>query len=440
MNDEKSVFETLSRFTKVGAATSSLAFKLAGQKYLGLSLDTSTHASSLKEVLGAFKGPVMKVAQFLSMVPDALPKEYAEEFLTLQSQAPSMGPVFVKRRLQGELGVNWQEKFSSFDLNASAAASLGQVHKAVTLNSQQVACKLQYPQMESALTSDLAQLKIALSLYESFFKALETQNVFDEIKERLLEELDYSLEAKNCKMYQAILKDAPFECVVPDVFEHLSTKRLLTLSWIEGQSLLNVSQTIDGQEKNHIAQQLFKAWYYPFYKYGVIHGDPHPGNYLYTPDKKLALLDFGCVRVFKPSFVKAVVELYRALLKQDKKALCEAFENWGFTNLSTELIEAMTMWANLLFEPLLDDRVRPLKTFEDGKKGWDVATNVHALLKKHGGIKPPKEFVFMDRAAVGIGSMIMKLDATCNWHQLFEELLENFSKEAVAKRQENIRA
>ncbi|HLD95176.1 MAG TPA: AarF/UbiB family protein, partial [Alphaproteobacteria bacterium] len=284
--------------------------------------------------------------------------------------------------------------------------------------------------------SDLSQLKLALSMYEGFFKTLETQNIFEEIQERLLEELDYEQEAKNCKIYGKIFKNTS-DIIIPTVYDDLSTKRLLTMSWIDGKSLLAFEN--EPQElKDNIAVTLFKAWYYPLYNFGIIHGDPHPGNYLWTPDQKLALLDFGCVRYFPPSFIEAVIYLYQALLHKDQKKLCEAFERWGFKNLSQELIEAMSLWAQLLFEPLLEDKIRPLKTFEDGKKGWDIATKVHALLKKHGGVKPPKEFVFMDRSAVGIGSMIMKLNASHNWHQLFENLIEDFSPSKIEKNLENL--
>ena len=152
----------LGRYARVGSSVGGLAVKLAGQRYLGWSLDRDKHASELKAALGGLKGPLMKAAQLISTIPDALPPEYARELAQLQANAPAMGWAFVRRRMATELGPDWQSKFASFEKEASFAASLGQVHRATLPDGIEAACKLQYPDMASAMEADLNQLKLDL--------------------------------------------------------------------------------------------------------------------------------------------------------------------------------------------------------------------------------------------------------------------------------------
>ncbi|MCE3230706.1 MAG: transporter ATP-binding protein [Alphaproteobacteria bacterium] len=439
MNDEDSLSARLKRYGQVSTAVGGLAARLAGQKFLGLGIDSASHAQWLTAVLGNLKGPLMKVAQFLATVPGALPPEYADMFLSLQMNAPAMGWAFVRRRMVGELGPDWQSRFSEFSETAVAAASLGQVHRAKSQEGEDLACKLQYPDMPSIIKADLGQLKLVLSLYESWSQALDTAEVQEEIALRLAEELDYHHEARNIGVYQRIFAEGEGASGVhiPRVFPGLTTQRLLTLSWMEGQSLLTKAQA-SLEDRNILSHRLFMAWYYPFYRYGVIHGDPHPGNYTVRADGALNILDFGCVRIFPPSFIEGVINLYRSLQRNDRDLAVHAYEAWGFKNLTEEMIDIITQWARLLYGPLLDDRVRPLQDLLDGSQGWETATKVHAELERLGGIRPPKEFVFMDRAAVGIGSVIMRLKAEQNWHQLFESLIENFDVQEVGHRQNKV--
>ncbi|MBM3632624.1 MAG: AarF/ABC1/UbiB kinase family protein [Alphaproteobacteria bacterium] len=436
MNDEDSLSARLKRYSQVSSAVGGLAARLVGQKLFGIEIDQASHAQGLTSVLGNLKGPLMKVGQFLATVPGALPPEYAEMFLSLQMNAPPMGWAFVRRRMVRELGADWQNRFLEFSQQAIAAASLGQVHRAKDTMGNNLACKLQYPAMASIIQADLAQLKLVLSLYENWSSALDTTEVQEEIALRLAEELDYQNEAQNIAIYQHIFqgKEDTYAVHIPTVSNDLSTKRLLTLSWMDGQSLLTKTEAPE-EERNILSRQLFMAWYYPFYHFGVIHGDPHPGNYTVRENNHLNILDFGCVRIFPPPFIQGVIDLYRALQQENQDLAVKAYEAWGFKNLNKEMIDIITQWARLLYSPLLDDRVRPIQDILDGSLGWETATKVHAELERLGGIRPPKEFVFMDRAAVGIGSVIMRLKAEQNWHQLFEGLIENFDIDQVERRQ-----
>src|SRR5215471_6831049 len=276
MTDDNSLSGRVRRYAQVSTAMGGLAARLAGERYLGLNLDRGRHAAELKAVLGGIKGPLMKVAQLLATIPDALPKEYVQELVQLQANAPAMGWPFVRRRMAGELGVDWQTRFRDFDKAAARAASLGQVHRATALDGRPLACKLQYPDMASAVEADLRQLKLAMSIYERYDRAVSTAEIHAEIADRLREELDYEREAAHMRLYGHILRDE-HGVAVPAPIAELSTSRLLTMTWLDGAPILDVAKA-PLEERNEVALRMFRIWYVPFYYYGVIHGDPHLGN------------------------------------------------------------------------------------------------------------------------------------------------------------------
>jgi predicted unusual protein kinase regulating ubiquinone biosynthesis (AarF/ABC1/UbiB family) len=345
-----------------------------------------------------------------------------------------MGWLFVRRRMIAELGPDWEKKFRSFEKEAAAAASLGQVHRAVTLKGEKVACKLQYPDMVSAVEADLKQLRLVMGVFEKYDQSVLTGGIQQEIADRLHEELDYALEARHQQLYAFMLADE--EGVhVPDVFPELCTKRLLTSRWLDGAPILDFVKAKQG-ERNEIALNMFRAWYVPLYYYGIIHGDPHLGNYSVQKDNTINLLDFGCIRIFPPRFVKGVITLYHALQDGDDEMAVEAYESWGFRGLTKDTIAVLNLWANFLYGPVLDNKTRPIGVVEKGGVyGREIAQQVHRELKKVGGIRVPREFVFMDRAALGLGSVFLHLKAEVNWHRLFNELIEDFDADDLAKRQ-----
>ena len=421
------------RYARVSTAVGGIAARLAGERYLGMPLDRGRHAADLKAALGGVKGPLMKGAQLLATIPDALPKEYVNQLIQLQADAPSMGWPFVKRRMASELGPDWQQRFASFEREAARAASLGQVHRAVGLDGRLLACKLQYPDMQSAVEADLNQLKLVMSLYERYDSAVSTGEIHAEIAERLREELDYQREARHIALYRGILAKET-GVTVPEIVAALSTRRLLTMTWLDGEKLLD-SVKSPASVRNEIAASMFRAWYVPFYFYGVIHGDPHLGNYTVRRDNGINLLDFGCVRIFKPSFVKGVIDLYFALQRDDHALAVHAYETWGFKNLSKPMIEVLNQWARFVYAPLLDDRRRKIQEKDTGVYGRDVAEKVHGEVRRLGGVRPPREFVFMDRAAIGLGSVFFHLKAEINWYRLFHELIADFDVDTLARRQ-----
>ena len=433
MADDDSFTRRVRRYAQVSTAMGGLAARLAGERYLGISVDRNRHAADLKVALGGIKGPLMKVAQLLATIPDALPKEYVNELVQLQANAPAMGWPFVRRRMEGELGPGWQRRFREFEKTAARAASLGQVHRATALDGTRLACKLQYPDMASAVEADLSQLKLAMGLYERYDRAVTTAEIHAEIADRLREELDYQREAAHMRLYRHILGGEP-GVAVPRPIPELSTRRLLTMTWLDGVPFLEAAKA-PLERRNEIALRMFRIWYVPFYHYGVIHGDPHLGNYTVAPDGTVNLLDFGCIRVFRASFVRGVIDLYHALERGDHDLAVDAYQRWGFGDLSREMIEVLNRWALYVYGPLLDDRARMIQERANGVDGAQVVESVHRDIRRLGGVRPPREFVFMDRAAVGLGSVFLHLKAEINWHRLFHDLIDDFDEAALVARQ-----
>lgn len=425
------------RYARVGANVGGVAARLGAQRVFGGG-SRDANASALASALGGLKGPLMKVAQLLATIPDALPPEYASELMKLQSEAPPMGWPFVKRRMAAELGQDWETKFGSFTKAPAAAASLGQVHRATAKDGALLACKLQYPEMQSTVEADLRQLGIVLSLYRRMSPEIDTREIQAEIGARLREELDYRREAKHAALYSEMLADVR-EVRVPKVWPELSTGRLLTLDWLGGEKLLAYKER-DLEQRNRLAAAMFRAWWLPFSRFGVIHGDPHLGNYTVFEEADLPaginLLDYGCIRIFPPRFVGGVVDLYRGLREGDEARVVAAYEVWGFKNLSKPMIEALNIWARFIYGPLMDDRVR---TIADGiapaQYGRREAFRVKQAMREFGPVTVPREFVFMDRAAIGLGGVFLHLRAEMNFHRLFEDAIRDFSVQAVADRQ-----
>jgi predicted unusual protein kinase regulating ubiquinone biosynthesis (AarF/ABC1/UbiB family) len=226
---------------------------------------------------------------------------------------------------------------------------------------------------------------------------------------------------------------------VPRVWPELSTGRLLTLGWLDGRRLLE-HKNDDLASRNRLGTAMFTAWWWPFSRFGVIHGDPHLGNYTVFEDggrpAGINLLDYGCIRIFSAKFVGGVVDLYHGLLDGDDELIVHAYETWGFKRLNRDMVDVLNIWARFIYGPLLDDRVRSLA---DGVKpaeyGRRQAFRVHQALKQRGPVTVPREFVFMDRAAIGLGAVFLHLRAELNFHRLFNEAIEHFSIRRVRERQ-----
>ena len=430
MDEINKFSKRVARYANLGTSAGSIALKFLGTRLLNK--EHEKNAEDLKNILGNLKGPIMKIAQLLSTVPDLLPEEYVNELTKLQSNAPPMGWNFVKRRMKNELGFDWLDSFDSFEKEPFAAASLGQVHRAV-YKGENVVCKLQYPDMNSIVDADVNQLKLIFSIYKKIDTSIDTSEIQKEISVRIKEELEYKQEQKHIQLFNLIFNEFN-EVRIPKVYKEISTNRLISMNFLPGNKLLHFKK-YPHAVRQKIAKNMFTAWYYPFYKYGVIHGDPHLGNYSSDKNANINLLDFGCIRVFKPSFVKGVIDLYHAIKNNDTDLAIHAYESWGFENISKDLIDVLNIWAKFLYSPLMENKLRKMQDTNSSTYGAEAASKVHRELKKIGGVKPPREFVFMDRAAIGLGSVFLHLDAKLNWYKLFHELIDGFNEDSLKKRQ-----
>ena len=241
-------------------------------------------------------------------------------------------------------------------------------------------------------------------------------------------------EARHMALYAHMLADEE-GVTVPSSVPALSTARLLTMDWLDGTKLLD-ARDAPLERRNRIAMNMFRAWYVPFYGYATIHGDPHLGNYSVRADGGVNLLDFGCVRVFRPEFVAGVIDLYRAIRDGDEALAVHAYEAWGFKDLGKDKIRCLNRWAEFVYAPLLEDRLRRIDETNSGVYGRAVAEKVHAELRDLGGVQPPREFVLMDRAAIGLGSVFLHLKAEVNWHRAFHGLIDGFDVKTLAARQQ----
>ena len=430
MDEINKFSKRVARYANLGTSAGSIALKFLGTRLLNK--EHEKNAEDLKNILGSLKGPIMKIAQLLSTVPDLLPEEYVNELTKLQSNAPPMGWNFVKRRMKNELGFDWLDSFDSFEKEPFAAASLGQVHRAV-YKGENVVCKLQYPDMNSIVDADVNQLKLIFSIYKKIDSSIDTSEIQKEISVRIKEELEYKQEQKHIQLFNLIFNEFN-EVRIPKVYKEISTNRLISMNFLPGNKLLHFKK-YPHAVRQKIAKNMFTAWYYPFYKYGVIHGDPHLGNYSSDKNANINLLDFGCIRIFKPSFVKGVIDLYHAIKNNDTDLAIHAYESWGFENISKDLIDVLNIWAKFLYSPLMENKLRKMQDTNSSTYGAEAASKVHRELKKIGGVKPPREFVFMDRAAIGLGSVFLHLDAKLNWYKLFHELIDGFNENSLKKRQ-----
>ena len=266
MDDDEasSVLNRLKRYVGVATGVTGVALRGAGRWIGGKGpLDTG-NAADLARMLGGLRGPLMKGAQIAGSLPDVFPPAFAAELAKLQSNAPEMGASFVRRRMAAELGPAWQTKFKSFDLKAAHAASLGQVHRAVALDGRALACKLQYPDMQSTVDADLTQLKTILSLQRAAERKFDTRDIAVEVEERIREELDYVREAAHMRLFGHMFQGDD-RIAVPEPMAALSTGRLLTMTWLDGAPFRDALARPQA-ERDAIAKTLYRAWFVPLFQ------------------------------------------------------------------------------------------------------------------------------------------------------------------------------
>ena len=381
-------------------------------------------AEQLVEMLGEMKGAAMKLGQLASFYEFSAPGEYLSTYrdaLTmLQNSAPPMDPEASKAVIKEEFGRSVDEVFSSFEDEAVASASIGQVHKATLPSGEKVAVKVQYPGVDEAVRADIKNVSAMTKLAVAIAPNLDPKDVATEVKERVLEELDYRREASNQQRFADLFAGHPF-IVVPKVYKDYCRTRVITQEFIDGEPFMNAFDK-PVAERNRIGEILFRFFYGSLNRFQLFSADPHPGNYLLLPKGKIAFLDFGLVRAIDPGTLELLLELMQGLMHDDRDRGREALEGLGILNRKTPEIDAIWDHLKEINRPVLEDRQftidAPLVQ-QIGAAGMDPRTSAFQTLRKLG---VPGVMVTFNRMSYGLASILGRLEATANWQAIAREL------------------
>jgi len=367
------------------------------------------------------RGAFMKLVQMLSMRSDLFPSEALERLAVVQSQVPPMPYERVRALLEVELGAAPEVRFASFEPEAFAAASLGQVHRARLRDGTAVAVKVQYPGVAETVRQDLrnvrALVKALTALVSDVMRQdFDREEVVRELEARLQEELDYVREADNAELFRRLFA-GDREVVVPRVYRELSSKRVLTLELLDGYPLADLFvPEVDEGLRRWLAEKLFRLLWRQVLEFGVLHADPHPGNYLVTHHPRIGLLDFGSVRVFEPEIRRAYLRLARGLLAHDDAEIGTACLELGLARDDPAPLVAM---MHIICEPLERDVPFDPRTYDVMARGMQVTELALAPRIFHAPAHP----VFLGRALMGLDGTLRSLGAVLNWHRIFADVV-----------------
>jgi predicted unusual protein kinase regulating ubiquinone biosynthesis (AarF/ABC1/UbiB family) len=374
---------------------------------------------SSKELRGAF----MKLAQMLSMRQDIFPTEALEVLSVVQSAVPPMPWAQVRQVLVDELGAPPEERFGRFEHEAFAAASLGQVHRAETKSGEAVAVKVQYPGVAKTVRDDVKNVQALLRILTAIARDVMRQDfdreeVAAELEARLAEELDYRQEAKNLARFRKLLADDP-EVEIPLVHAKLSTSRVLTMSFLEGYPIQDImAPGVDDDLKDWVGLKLFRLFWRQVLEFGVLHTDPHPGNYLVTHHPHIGILDFGAIRVLEPEIRRGYLTLARGLVTHDDALVVDAARQLGALGPDDDA-DALVRIVHISCEPLERDAVFDPKTFDLVER----TAQVTQLAVQHRLFRAPGHQVFLGRALLGLDAYLRALARARNWHREFRDIV-----------------
>ncbi|HUE39190.1 MAG TPA: AarF/ABC1/UbiB kinase family protein [Candidatus Binatia bacterium] len=385
-------------------------------------LDTHVrNALRMVESSTELRGAFTKLVQMLSMRDDLLPTEALDILSAARANVPPMPYAMIRQQVRAELGKLPERLFARFEHKAFAAASLGQVHRAELRSGEAVVVKVQYPKVEETVAQDLKNLGALLQVVtrigrDVMGQRVDTASLHAELDERLSEELDYRKEAANIELFRELFADDP-EIEIPRVFPELSSRRVLTMSLLDGYPLAEVlAPGVDQELKDWVAIKYFRAVCRQILHFGVLHTDPQPANYLVTHHPKLGVLDFGSIRVFPEELRVSYLRLARALLAADRgemAAACRALDYLGDGDSPEAMIEIL---ENLL-EPLLEDRDYDFRRY----RSLDKAIQVANVAIEKGLYRTPGHRLFLVRALIGLEAYVKQLGTIANWRRLFAE-------------------
>lgn len=418
------------RFLKLAGMTASIASKSVANSIRNLTADEEQKNAArsqlfqdigiqIADTLGEMKGAVMKVGQIASQYKDIFPPEVAKAIAKLQRQAPAMPFAAIQQQVEKELGKPLNQIFSSFETEPFAAASIGQVHRAILPNGQAVVVKVQYPGVDQACESDLKQVRLALRLMGvlKIDKKLQDQ-LFKEIQDSLSAELNYEIEAQNLEVFKTFHEKLDQQVIIPTVYKDYSSRRVLTLSYEKGESIETAS-TWSVETRNQIGRRIVRALGQEIFFLRRFHCDPHPGNFAFREDGSVIIYDYGSVKTLSPEIVQYFKSLVNAA-RQENIAQVE--------DLLVELkaLAEKEKFPDELYSQWIEILLRPLSThydFAENSSHHDGIRLVKKSLKYWDVFKPSPDTLMVNRTVSGHYWNLIHLKVHDNLNDLFEELV-----------------
>lgn len=418
------------RFMKLAGMTASIATKTMSNSIRNFNADDDKKNEArsqlfqdiglqIADTLGEMKGAVMKVGQIASQYKDIFPPEVAKAIAKLQRQAPPMPFAEIKQQVEKELGKPLEQIFKSFEQSPFAAASIGQVHKATLSNGKEVVVKVQYPGVDQACDSDLKQVRLALRLMGVLKVDKKLQDLlFKEIQDSLHEELNYEIEAQSLEVFRTFHEKLDTKIIIPKVYREYSSRRVLTLSFEQGESIETAS-TWDQNIRNEMGRRLVRALGQQMFYLKRFHCDPHPGNFAFRPDGSVIIYDFGGVKTLSP----ALVDRFKSLVRAGRHSDIEAIEDHL---LALDSIAEKAKFPPELYRTWLEVLLRPLTTqydFAENSAHHDGVKLVKQSLKYWDVFKPSPDTLMVNRTISGQYWNLIHLKVNDNLSDLFEELV-----------------
>ncbi len=390
-----------------------------------------THLRNARRIVEGSKqlrGAFMKLIQMLSTRADLLPGEAIDILRATQSSVPPMDYKLIAQQIRREFSRSPDQLFASFDAEAFAAASLGQVHRARLKSGEEVAVKIQYPGIDATVEQDLGNLKLLLRTMQAIAgdvmrQKIDTKMVYAELEKRLREELDYVNEARNINEFRKLLADDR-DILIPRVVKELSSRRVLTMSYVDGYPLVDVfGDQSDPELRAWVARKYYTLVWRQVLEFGVLHTDPQPGNYLVTYHPHLGILDFGSVRHFSDQVRRSSLMLAQSLLKRDDRGIGAALLKLGYLERGQNPAPLVAI-IYLLFEPVITDR--PFHPDEYDAIG--KAATVGEMAFEHKLYKSPPHSIFLLRALIGLDGIMKGLGVRMNYSAMFRQCVRQASR------------
>jgi predicted unusual protein kinase regulating ubiquinone biosynthesis (AarF/ABC1/UbiB family) len=376
-------------------------------------------ADDVAEELGAMKGVLMKLGQMASYIYEDMPLTFRAAMSRLQHRAPPMTPALAASVINEELGGAPQEIFAQWDDLPFAAASIGQVHRAITHDGRAVAVKVQYPGIARSITSDLRNVGLLRRIVGAAFPGLDTRSFVDEVAERLQEEVDYVREAASQEMFARYYDGHPV-IRVPHVLPELSTSRVLTSELDAGESFDELL-TWPQHERDLAAETIHRFVFRSLYRLHAFNGDPHPGNYLFHRDGRVTFLDFGLTKLFTDEDLAPLVDAVRFLVfERDYEAFRRSLERAGFLKAGAPVATGLVVDRfGQFYGTVLQDAPMTITPAY-------ASAIVRRFFDARGPLAPysdvPREYVIMQRINLGLYAVLGSLNATANWRRIAEEI------------------